>query len=172
MEIAKVAIPLIIAVFTCFFGYKLNKIVITIAAFASGYALGSWLAGTLGVSEDITFFISMIAGIIGGFGGFRFYLIGIFCLCFFSVFTWVQTIIPEEGLKWIIAIIGGLLAGFVAMKFVKPVMIISTSISGGTIIATTLFDLLKLPTDYLLIAEIIIIILGIIFQFNSNHSDT
>lgn len=169
MELITFLIPLVIAFFTCFYGYKMNRILIALASFVLGFSLGYSLANLLIGSHEVCLCIGALIGIMAGFTGFKLYLLGIFLLCFLSVLGIAKIYIENTVLMWAVGIIGGTILGLLGTKFVRPVMILTTSISGATTLATLFFSAFKFQNTYLFLAQIILAGIGIFFQFNQKE---
>lgn len=163
---------LIIAIITCFFGYKLNKALITIL----GLILGFWLSVTylpsIIDSQTIIYIISIIIAIFAGLISYKLYLVGIFFLCFIAAYILCEPLGLTDNIQIIFGLIVGIFAGILGVKFTKPLMIISTSLSGSSIISKTLFSILNFQNNILIfIISIIFTILGITYQFKQKETN-
>ena len=71
-------IALIVAIITCFWGYKLNKGLIAIFGLILGFSLGTEYLPNFINNETIVYIISAIIGIAVGLISYNLYLVGIF----------------------------------------------------------------------------------------------
>lgn len=171
MDYIMIAITLIGGLLSCFFGYKWNKILIALTGFVVGYGVADFIS-TLFISEQIIVVIVSIGiGLIGSFIAHKLYLLGIFLLCFFTVFTICKIYIDDKTIQLIAGIIGGIITGIIGVKCVKPIVILMSSISGGTLIASIIVDLLN-NQSILLVVQILIIVAGMIFQTKTNTKNS
>lgn len=163
----------IIAIITCLFGFKLNKILIAVAGFGVGYYLcSSGLITALG--EGIfTFIISALVGLLVAFLAFRLYLVGVFILCFVLAYNACTVFLDPSTLSTIISIVVGALVGMLGVWFTRPIMIISTSLSGAFVIADTLLPLFNLNTSIVnLIVGLVIALVAADYQFRTTKEES
>ena len=138
-------VAVLIGLMSCFFGYKLNKTLIAIMGLIIGFNLGIVLFG----------FIS-----------YNLYLVGIFLLCAITVYSLCNNLGLESNIQTIISVISGIIAGILGVKFTRPLMIISTSLGGASLITENAFNLLNFQNNILsIIVLIIIAVLGMSYQF-------
>lgn len=165
MDIINV-ITVIIALVTCFFGYKLNKIIIAIFGLIIGFNLGVTYLPNLLEDQTIIYIISIILALITGMISYKLYLVGVFLLCALAAFILCENLNLEQNIQMIVSIIIGLVAGILGVKFTRPIMIISTSLAGASTFTESALNLFKIQNNTLsLIIFIIMIILGISYQF-------
>jgi len=126
-----IAIPMLI---NCFFGYKIQKFLITLSGVGIGAILGA-LLGVLSRSGVIIFLSALILAVVGGFLAFKLYKFGIFMqfwllgtLAFAALFV----VIGSWNLITF-AIVLGLVVGILALVIHKGFVIITTAVSGGMV---------------------------------------
>ena len=118
--------------------------------------------------------LSIVIAILLGLISFRIYQVGVFLLCFFTAYNFfgpVQIGSVEIGQFQtnIIGIIIGVLAGFLGMSFQRPIIILSTSLSGSFTFIKTIADLLNIQSIALVtIASIILTVITVLFQFKNS----
>ena len=79
-----------------------------------------------------------------GLVAFHIYRLGVFLLCTGIGATAASVVLqPQDSLKFLICLVIGVLLGFLGMAFVKPTVILSTSLGGGFSIASALAAILK-----------------------------
>lgn len=167
-------IALILALIGCFFGYKLSRFFMSITGFIAGAIIGQMVASQILHIEGFTSVLCVIlCGAIAASLAFGIYRIGIFILCFALAFSAAGTLFPFEGdVQFFANIITGLIVGVLAVKCMRPVIILTSAIVCGTSAAgllpgvaeymgiTTLSSLSSSAT-----LTLVLCILGIAVQF-------
>lgn len=170
-------ISVAIAVCTLFWGYKLLKFWVSLAGFVIGAVLGV-IAGVV-LQAEISVIIGAViaAGIIFACLSFFFYKAGVFLLVGIIVYGLVTTLIygavGVEMAWWIVAIgvAAGIAAGILAVKFIRPMVIMSTSINGGATLAFTICPLLGIESyAVMLITTAVLAFMGLMWQFHTTSS--
>lgn len=128
------AIALVFALLGCFFGYKLSKVFMSITGFILGVFIGQLVASELLHVEG---FASVLCIILGGAIiaalALWIYRIGIFILCFAFAFSAAGALFSFEGdIQFFINIIAGLIVGVLAVKYMRPVIILTSAIVCGS----------------------------------------
>lgn len=159
---------LIISFITCFFGYKLNKTLIAIIGLFLGFDLGIILLPHIITSETVIYVLSAIIAIILGFIAYKIYLVGVFFLCMISAYVIFGNLGLETTYQTVVSLTVGVIAGIVGVKFTRPLMIISTSLSGALVLTEITFSILNFEIPILnIITSLIIAILGMYYQFKT-----
>ena len=154
-------ITIVIALATCFFGYKLNKILIAIFGLIIGFNLGVTYLPNLLTDQTVIYIISAVIAIAIGIISYNLYLVGVFLLCALAAFILCENLNLEENVQIIISVFAGLIAGILGVKFTRPLMIISTSLAGASTFTESALILFKIQNNTLtLIIFIIIALLG------------
>ncbi|MBU3161104.1 DUF4203 domain-containing protein [Clostridium frigoris] len=149
----------------CFLGYKLFKIWVTVCGFFTFGILGGLISNTISNNAGIIVFIGTLSALLGAFIAFKFYKVGAFILCGFMGFLLGYVLTQTVILGIIMALILGVLSVF----FVKPVTIISTSLSGGLIAGISLARVLGINSLAISISiSILFVIFGMLVQFATN----
>ena len=165
-------IALIVAIITCFWGYKLNKGLIAIFGLIIGFALGTEYLANFITNQTIVYIVSAVIGIAVGLISYNLYLVGIFFLCAIAAFVLCENLGLAKNLQTIICLVAGIIAGILGVKFTRPIMIIATSLSGASILTDTAFQMLNFQNNTLsFIISIVLAILGMVYQFNQKESD-
>ena len=161
---------LLVGFLACFMGSRLNKIIVMLVGFYFGYKLGDAYLPQLITDDVIVTFISIVIGIVIGFASFSMYLFGVFVLCFFLAYTVCDNFIEVEFLKIIIGVVTGVIAGLIGVKFVRPIMIILTSLTGGFLLVNSGMQLLNIDNNLIYVAcGIILAVIGALSQFNNKE---
>ncbi len=143
MTIAIISLILVmlgIGVMNCFFGARCLKFVLFIYGFVLGLVLGIILTITL---EDILIIlISLAVAILCGVLAYSFYKVGIFLIGGSTgalILFLILSAFSVDITKWyaVFPIVAAfIVAGIFTLKFKKQVIVISTSLSGASAIAT------------------------------------
>lgn len=168
------AFTIIFAVLSCFFGYKLLKIWIGLAGFLIGLLAGFGVAMQFVHNVTLAMLIGACVGAVCAFLAFRIYLVGVFVLVFFWVYTMARLIpqpVPGKGWQMVmigLAVVLGILGGMLAVKFTKPAVICLSAFSGGTKAIHYLLPLLGVTNSTILwIGGIILAVAGGFFQLQA-----
>lgn len=156
----------------CFLGFRLTKIYAVLANFFIGGTI-CFMINLVIEDNDIFLLFGLLLAAGMGFLGYKFYKFGIFIVTSSSVFFIIiifMTIIfkiTDYTAVLLTAFIVSLTAAILCVKFVKPALILSMSISYGMLTGA----FLSLLVDYSLLAMpfgILISILGIVIQIKIN----
>lgn len=157
----------------CFFGYKWFRIMLALWGFVLGALPGLVVGDVL---------ILLIGGVIGAVINTVMYYVGIFIMGMVLGFLLVTFVLTVLGMNitanFLLGIVAAFIGGYVAIKLVKPIMILTTAIggafgmmlgfiflfSGNAGVAITA-DILGSLSAAALIAWLGIAIAGIVFQF-------
>lgn len=130
-------VSLVIGAVECFAGFKIMKAMMAIWGFFIGAMLGV-VIGVLAESTALGVILVIVFGTILAVLSFRFYLAGIFILTAFL--TTIALYIMIENIFIALLLAAGV--GVLAIYFVKPVVIITTAISGAGIIISSAYIML------------------------------
>ena len=172
---------LVVALLYVFFGYKLLRVYISLLGLLLGAVIGIVICAVLDLcSLTAVLIIIGLCAVALAVAGFLLYKAGLFVLILLSFFPVILTVVKNVAnvqpvFLWIGSILIALVLAILAMFFVRPVVIISTAISGGISIANLIVNNI-LPeianvntTDgariFMLIIGLVIAALGIYFQF-------
>lgn len=161
-QLLGVAIAIIvIGLLICFFGYKLMRVGITVIGFSIGFFITAFIVNYFTNNNWITFPAAIIVGLLIAFAAFRLYEMGIFLVCGVCTTLTVFSLLSSYDTWWIyiIVIAAGILAGVLAVLFIKPVCIFVTAMSGGII--TVLEVCQKLQFNHTIVIFVVGILLGI-----------
>lgn len=165
-------LSLIISILGCFFGYKLSKLFMSLTGLLvgaiAGVAIGMKL---LHVSGGMIALCALIGAVVLAFLAYRIYQAGIFLLCFVLAFMAAASILPFTGdIQFFLSVVVGFLVGSLALKFIRPVIIITSAIVCGSSAAgllITVCEYLNIHTlsSYPFVVAIVIVLLGMFVQF-------
>lgn len=157
-------ISLVIGAVECFAGFKIMKAIMAIWGFFIGAMLGV-VVGVVSESTVLGFVLVIIFGVVLAVLSFKLYLAGVFILTAF--FTAVALYIMFENI--FIALLLAVGVGMLSIFFVKPVVIITTAISGAGIILSSAYLMMNLEMNGSPIISTIlwipIALVGIVVQY-------
>ncbi|MBU3155266.1 DUF4203 domain-containing protein [Clostridium estertheticum] len=149
----------------CFLGYKLFKFWVTVCGFFIFGIMGGVVINTSSFNAGMAMLIVILSALLGAFITFKLYKVGIFILCGFMGFLLGYVITQAVTLGIIMALVLGVLSVF----YVRPVIIVSTSLSGGLIAGISLAKILDISSFATsIIIGILFAIFGMILQFATN----
>lgn len=169
------AITLVLGVLTCFFGYRLRKVFVGVTGlllgFLGGYAVASTLTtgGNALIAGAVTGIILMLLCVL-------LYNVGIFILCGCSGAVICYALMSELALDWranlLVTLVIFVAAGILSLKFVRPVLIVSTAFSGGSSLVTAAAGLAATTglgaLPYATLIALAVGIVGVLVQFKNS----
>lgn len=173
VKIAGAGVTLILAILACFFGYKLTRVFMSITGFLAGLFAGFFIShGLLALSRPLIVVCTLLGGVIMALLSYWIYVAGLFILCFMLAFFAAASLLPFSGdIQFFLSTLIGFIVGSLSIKFIRPVIIFSSGIVGGTMAAgvlVTIFDRMHVHTFSFLGTgglTILIAALGIVVQF-------
>ena len=162
----------------CFLGYKLLKIWMALVGFAIGMTLGCYFSYQHVANVAIAVLIGFLLGVLLGFIVYRIYLVGVFVIALVTTLGFVGQLLAhydEPGWLWlIITLVLAIVVAILATRFVKPIIIISSSLNGAVMVMMGTFKVFQTDaSNIMLLAALLLAILGIMVQFftnkNTNH---
>ena len=180
-KILGAVISLILALLCCFFGYRFAKLFMSISGFIAGALIGYFVATQLLQFTGFPIFLcTLLGGILLAMFAFWVYVAGIFILCFFLAFMAAASLLPFTGdIQFFLSTLFGLIISCLAIKFMRPVIIVTSAVVGGssasglilTMKSLMAFAILNsLPSK--LILTVVICVLGIVVQFVTTKEKT
>ncbi|MCB2353489.1 DUF4203 domain-containing protein [Clostridium estertheticum] len=149
----------------CFLGYKLFKFWVTVCGFFTFGIMGGVVSNTSSDNAGMAMFIVLLSALLGAFITFKLYKVGVFILCGFMGFLLGYVLTQAVTLGIIMALVLGVLSIF----FVRPVIIVSTGLSGGLIAGISLAKVLDISSFATsIIIGILFAIFGMLVQFATN----
>ena len=164
---------LVFSTVTCFFGYRLLKLWIAVTGCVLGGCMGIGISSFFDLDSTWCIIAGLVCAAILGFLAFRIYLFGVFLLCGSLTFLFAYTALygywPHLSDVFIgVGIAGGLLVGFLAVKFVRPIVILATAMSGGLMTSSSIMTLANVNNHWIvMIVGSVLATAGILVQFYS-----
>lgn len=163
---------LIVSAATCFFGLKIHKLWIVFMFFSMGFWLGALVTGLLAPSLSI--YISIGIGLALGIGcalaASRLRRVQVFILNSVMAYSFISSLIFRFTDKALIcallALAAAILAGALAVHFMHPITILSTSLLGAQNLAAAI-PLLGLAYSNIISGGVFVVlsVMGIAVQF-------
>ncbi|MDO4805143.1 MAG: DUF4203 domain-containing protein [Lachnospiraceae bacterium] len=178
-----IIISILLALFYCFFGYKLLRLHISFIMFMVGALIGLTIGVSLRLDDKFILAAVLVLGILLAVLGFFLYKVGIFFIVTLLVgpasYGFISDIVKERYVI-IICIAIAVLFAVLACFFVRPVVIIATALSGGLIASNNLIDHFLIQvgqlnsarvTQYIVLGfALILALFGMIFQFRTTEN--
>lgn len=165
---AMTAAVVVVGVLICFFGLKLIKLLGALVGFLLGASLGAVGGLLAGLNGAVLVGVILGAGIVLGVLSWFLYGVGVFLLVFFETLgLGIALFGTEAPLTVIISAVVGLVLAVLAVKYIEPLVIVVTGLSGGFSAGMNVVDLtgVSLPGWAGLLAGIVIAVIGIMVQF-------
>ena len=129
-----------------FGGYRMIRSWISVLGFLFGALGGFYLTDIIFHHTGYAFVGAFIGGILLSALSYKIYLAGVFLLAAYSVFQIGTTLLPlESEILYIVSALLGLLSGYIAVKKMKPAIIVITALHGGIMAASKLSFFVTLP---------------------------
>lgn len=155
-------------------GYRLLRFWVMLFGFGVGATAGFMAADRLGVDRHMVYFAATLGlGILVAVVAFLIYRAGIFLLGGgIAAVVSIYLIHPTTSASFFLCILIGVVIGSLALRFEKEVIIVVTSLLGGTLAGFCLAKLLRLPEFPAgAAAGIAVAVLGMLIQFLINRTE-
>ena len=174
--IAGAVAVLILALVFAFFGYKAMRVFSTLVGLFIGAVAGYGIASALKLPFVWTLVIPAVLAVGLAVLAWFFYKGGIFVLILFAAafvaFTFVHEYagIDRVVIEWVIAGIIGAVFAVLTMIVYRPLLIISSALTGGYVFPTLLFSKVHIPdakTNMICVLTVggVLFLAGMLFQF-------
>ncbi len=127
-------VPLVIGVISCFWGYRLFRVILGIVGFAlGGFLAGSFAYGLSGGSVIITAVAAIVGAIVGALLVSAVYYLGVFVLGAFGGWVLGSIVVGMAGTasRLVTGVVLAALCGILAVIFQKIVIIVATACIGS-----------------------------------------
>ncbi len=163
-------IAILIGLVICFYGFKIQKLVIALASFALGFTLSGAIASNFIDSNTALMVIKIVFGLILASIGFKLEKLALCLAVAYLTYGSIGSYITgfESNMKLAIQIGLSLVVGITSTLFIKPILICITSIAGSALIKQYLPTMITLDPKILTIIVIVIAVSGIITQLKTN----
>lgn len=169
---------LIIGAIMLFAGYKVQKVMIFIAWFLLGYNLSHDICISFLSNETLLLVINIIIGLVFGSIGYSLERLSLFIAVSYLTYQVLssyfavnlQQVFADQGDLMVFAILvaGSMIVGGIAVSFMKPIIIIVTSLYGANLIKLNMGAVVSIEAQYILYIAIALFVIGMIVQFKTN----
>ena len=142
-DIVILVVSLVICLLFAMFGYKLLKGFVAFFNLLVGAFAGLSLAEFLKLDDTFHLVLMLVFAVLFSLVGFFLYKVGLFMVVASSVFSAAMAVLPQfVQSEYLVpaALVTALLLGIFAAFFVRPIVIVVSSIAGGVIFANILMD--------------------------------
>ena len=184
-----IGLLLVFMLLTCFFGFRMKKIWISVLGVLIGFTLGALIGVLINQGTALIIICGLVSAIIGGVIAFKLYRVGMFIWTGSLAFSMVYDLlarfldIREMAPAILVTVVSlgvGILIGILTLRFMRPVTIVVTSVSGGlssgiylTVIGSSLFHYsIEAPAALfaLLGIGVLLAALGMAVQFHNKKA--
>ena len=161
-------IILIVGLLLCFFGFKIQKMLIMVAWFLIGYNLVGYANGYLHLITDsnILIIVSIVVGLLLAGAGFKLEKIALFIAVAYLTFTSIKAYIPISDPR--IALLVQAAVGALSTLFIKVILIGVSSLAGAALVKQYLPLFINIPANILVIVVVVLVVAGIITQLKTS----
>lgn len=144
-------VTIITGAISCFLGYKLLRLWMVLGGLLIGGYGGFYITKMYSGNTLVQVIVAVLAAIILSMISYNLYLVGVFLLCSLLGLLLSSFLLqPQSELLTLICVAIGVAAGALAVKFVRPMVILSTSFQGGVSMATGIVALAGLENNVFL----------------------
>ena len=168
-------LELILSVLICFFGYKMMKQLMAFCGFLLGFAVGYYVLYTYGggLPAYVPFLAGVILGVVLAVLAMKLYKLGVFLYAGFLAASVVYNLSYPPGPVWhyfslAMTLAAFILAGWLAVKFARTVLVLITGIGGAWQAVDALYGLWPALGGFglsLLVFRLVLAALGLTYQF-------
>jgi hypothetical protein len=127
-------VPLVIGVISCFWGYRLFRVILGIVGFVlGGFLVGSFAYGLSGGSVIITAVAAIVGAVVGALLISAVYYLGVFVLGAFGGWVLASIVVGMAGAasRLVMGVVLAALCGILAVIFQRIVIIVATACIGS-----------------------------------------
>lgn len=144
-------VTIITGAISCFLGYKLLRLWMVLGGLLIGGYGGFYITKIYSGNLLVQVIVAVLAAIILSMISYNLYLVGVFLLCSLLGLMLSSFLIqPQSEVLTLVCVAIGIAAGVLAVKFVRPMVILSTSFQGGVTMATGIMALAGLENNVFL----------------------
>ncbi len=163
----------IIGVIFCFFGFKFTKVCFAFVGGTVGFFVFRSVATAFTDHPSADILCGIVGGLLLGFLLFRIYKLGVFVSGAILAAALALGITGgEDTTSYIIAGVAGLAAGIISLLWIRPSIVISTSLLGGVLVSSAIPLIIdSISKTILLIIALGLAVLGIFFQWKDTKDE-
>lgn len=163
------------AMLGCFWGYRLQKLVIALVVFVGAYMLVHRFGAQFVPYPDAVTGLAIIVALIAAGLSFNLYLAGVFAVLVLAGISVARMWIVNDWIALLVGIVAGFVLGILSVRMNRQIMIIVTGIAGGFLSAKYGVMLLvrflsfAIPSQAALLAVgVVLATAGILVQFRTS----
>lgn len=163
-------ISIVVGVILTFFGYKVQKAVITLAWFLIGFGISNYICPNFISNEYLLLGINIVVGLLLSSIGFKLEKLALVIAIAYFTYSCIDGMINigEPTINFIIEITISMIVGGLSLLVFRPIIICVTAGYGTSLIKANVLPIINpVPNTAVLIASIIVFGLGILYQFNT-----
>lgn len=176
-----VIVVALLGIIYCFFGYKAVRLLATIIGMGVGLLLGFAIVGAAKLQTPFNIIVPIAIGVIFAFFGYFLYRVGVFLVVLLEMLCIAAALLMEytkldETVVLIAALVIAVIFSVLSVVYLRPLVIISTAISGAMMFSNEIFEnLIKVrwssQVEMLvrLCVGAVLAIIGIIYQFRTTR---
>jgi membrane protein len=147
-------------------GYRLFKGWCAVAGFVGGLYLGQMLAARFGLSGWVQVLVWLVPALAAAALSWYFYRAGVFAYVFCAAFWLGFRLFDIYWASLIFGAVLGLFAAFIALKLLRPALIVLTSVTGAYVAGGMILDILAVDLWWItLLLFALLALWGMVFQF-------
>lgn len=163
-------ISIVVGVILTFFGYKVQKAVISLAWFLIGFGISNYICPNFISNEYLLLGINIVVGLLLSSIGFKLEKLALVIAIAYFTYSCIDGMINigEPTINFIIEITISMIVGGLSLLVFRPIIICVTAGYGTSLIKANVLPIINpVPNIAVLIASIIVFGLGILYQFNT-----
>jgi len=163
-------IGIVVGILLAFYGYKLEKYLVIIAAFALGFTLVKDFGPQFITDSKVLLLVEILIGCVFALISIKIEKLAIFLGVTYLVYMAIGAYLPitDVILYTVVRIAIALIVGAIATMYIKPILIVVTGIAGAAFVQQYATQLFSIPTLVITIVTVLIAVFGIIYQFKNN----
>lgn len=165
-------VSLVLGILFLFFGYRVQKVIISIVWFIIGYELSNLIAPHFFTDPTALIIVGIVVGLVLVVIGFKLEKLALFIAVAYLVYKtltpYISLLHLNNDITFLIQIGISLVVGALSVAYIKHILIIITSLAGANLINKTILTLITLNSTILFIIFLVLAALGILFQFKNN----
>jgi hypothetical protein len=162
-------ITFIVGIAICMAGFKIQKLVITLAWFAIGFSLAGRVCGSFIEAQNILLIVQLVIGIILGSLGYKLEKLALAIAIGYLTYGAIGPYITmfDGNMATAVQIGISILVGILSTLFIKPIVVFVTSVAGASLIKKAIPVFITLDPTILTIIFIGFAVIGVFTQLKS-----
>lgn len=149
------------AMLGCFWGYRLQKLVIALVVFGGAYMLVQHFGAQFVPSQGAVTGLAIVVALIAAGLSFHLYLAGLFAVLVIAGISVVGIWIANNWVALPVGIVAGCTLGMLAVRMNRPIVIVITGLAGGFVSAKYIALLLAHYMSFAIPSQAMLFVLGL-----------